>query len=61
MHNSQWVSSPPLAMVTDRTAWPNLEAYVKDIVGAFGKDRRVVIWDLYNEPGNAAGGRAVGR
>jgi hypothetical protein len=56
VHNSQWVSSPPLAMVTDRTAWPNLEAYVKDIVGAFGQDRRVVIWDLYNEPGNAAGG-----
>jgi hypothetical protein len=26
---------------------------VKDIVGAFAKDRRVVIWDLYNEPGNS--------
>jgi hypothetical protein len=29
-----------------------LEAYVKDIVGSFGKDERVVAWDLYNEPGN---------
>ena len=52
VHNSQWVSSPPLAMVTDRSAWPHLERYVKDLVGTFGQDRRIVVWDLYNEPGN---------
>jgi hypothetical protein len=51
VHNSQWVSSPPLAMVTNRSAWPPLEQYVKDLVGAFGRDRRIVVWDLYNEPG----------
>jgi hypothetical protein len=55
VHNSQWVSSPPLAMVTDRTAWPSLEQYVKDLVRTFANDRRVVIWDLYNEPGNGPG------
>jgi len=27
-----------------------LEKYVKDVVGTFGRDRRVVVWDLYNEP-----------
>jgi len=53
VHNSQWVSSPPLEMVPDRQAWPALEDYTKDIVGAFGRDRRVLIWDLYNEPGNS--------
>jgi hypothetical protein len=56
VHNSQWVSSPPLAMVADRAAWPKLEKYVKDMVGAFAQDRRVVIWDLYNEPCNSGMG-----
>jgi hypothetical protein len=56
VHNSQWVSSPPLKMVADRNAWPKLEQYVKDMVGAFGNDRRVVVWDLYNEPGNSGMG-----
>jgi hypothetical protein len=55
VHNSQWVSSPPLAMVTDRSAWPLLEQYVKDLVGTFARDRRIVVWDLYNEPGNGPG------
>ena len=53
VHNSQWVSSPPLAMVTDQAAWQQLEHYVKDMVGAFANDRRVAVWDLYNEPGNS--------
>jgi hypothetical protein len=58
VHNSQWVSSPPLAMVTDRSAWPALEQYVKDLVGTFAQDRRIVVWDLYNEPGNGMGAKS---
>ena len=50
VHNSQWVRSPGIRRVSDKAAWPMLEKYVKDMVGAFGQDRRVVIWDLYNEP-----------
>ncbi|MHC4249358.1 MAG: glycoside hydrolase 5 family protein [Planctomycetota bacterium] len=53
VHNSGWVPSPGLELVTDRAAWPGLERYVKDVVGAFADDRRVIIWDLYNEPGNS--------
>lgn len=56
VHNSQWVSSPPLKMVADRSAWPDIEKYVKDVVGRFGADKRVVVWDLYNEPGNSGMG-----
>ncbi len=56
VHNSQWVSSPPLAMVTDRSAWPRIEQYVRDLVGTFGQDRRIAVWDLYNEPGNSGMG-----
>ncbi len=58
VHNSQWVSSPPLAMVTDRAAWPALERYAKDMVGSFAQDRRIVVWDLYNEPGNGMGDKS---
>jgi hypothetical protein len=51
-----WTPSPGLKAVTDRNAWPDLERYVKDVVGAFGQDRRVLVWDLYNEPGNSGMG-----
>ena len=53
VHNSGWVPSPGLKRVVDRAAWPDLERYIKDLVGRFGNDRRVLIWDLYNEPGNS--------
>jgi hypothetical protein len=53
VHNSGWVPSPGLKRVTDRAAWPDLERYVRDIVGAFANDPRVLAWDLYNEPGNS--------
>ncbi|MCY3023047.1 MAG: cellulase family glycosylhydrolase [Planctomycetota bacterium] len=52
VHNSGWVPSPGKSLVMNRDAWPDLEKFVKDVVGAFGKDARVVVWDLYNEPGN---------
>lgn len=53
VHNSRWVQSPGSKSVTDLNSWPGLERYVKDIVGSFGKDGRVLVWDLYNEPGNS--------
>ncbi len=53
VHNSGWLQSPGKKVVNDPEAWPRLERYVKDIVGSFAKDRRVVFWDLYNEPGNS--------
>jgi len=56
VHNSGWVPSPGLRRVTDRACWPRLRQYVQDIVGAFANDDRVLIWDLYNEPGNSRQG-----
>jgi hypothetical protein len=50
VHNSQWVASPGKAVVMDKNQWPKLEAYVKDMVSTYGRDSRVGIWDLYNEP-----------
>ncbi len=51
-----WTPSPGLKAVTDRSRWPDLERYIKDVVGTFARDPRVIMWDLYNEPGNSGMG-----
>ena len=53
IHNSGWVCDPSVSLRADTTAlYPVLEQYVKDIVTTFRGDDRVLMWDLYNEPGN---------
>ncbi|GHT46234.1 hypothetical protein AGMMS49965_23660 [Bacteroidia bacterium] len=47
-----WVSSPPRALRDDPASFPKLKAYVQGIVKPFGKDKRIIAWDLYNEPYN---------
>jgi len=56
MLGPSWTPSPGLKTVVDKSAWPELERYVKAIVGRYREDRRVVFWDLYNEPGNTGMG-----
>jgi hypothetical protein len=46
------MQSPGLAVVNDPSAWQRLENYVCDIIRTFGRDDRILMWDLYNEPGN---------
>ena len=53
VHNSGWLQSPGARGVNDPAAWPRLERYVRDVMGAFCRDDRVLMWDLYNEPGNS--------
>ncbi|PXV52394.1 Cellulase (glycosyl hydrolase family 5) [Dyella jiangningensis] len=55
VHNSGWVQSPGVAMA-DESQYPRFEHYVKDIVGSFGKDKRILAWDVWNEPDNPGGG-----
>ncbi len=45
-----WTPSPGYRTISDQSAWPDLEKYIKAIVGSYGRDRRVLLWDLYNEP-----------
>lgn len=52
VHNSQAAASPGRAIVMDPDKWPQVEAYVRDILTHFSSDTRIAIWDLYNEPGN---------
>src|SRR5216683_3095972 len=56
IHNSRWVQSPGAAALDDPAQYPRLEAYVKGVVKAFGKDERVLGWDVWNEPDNGNGG-----
>jgi hypothetical protein len=52
VHNGRACASPGRAVVRNRAEWPDLERYVADVVGHFADDSRVLVWDLYNEPGN---------
>ena len=53
VHNSGWLQAPGKTILNDTTQWNKLGEYEKDILTSFGKDSRVLIWDLYNEPGNS--------
>ncbi|MEO7718890.1 MAG: 1,4-beta-xylanase [Capsulimonas sp.] len=52
VHNSGWVQSPGADELRDTTQYPKLHAYVTGVVGAFAHDRRVLGWDVWNEPDN---------
>jgi len=57
VHNSGWVKDPSYSLRKDTLSlYPILEKYVKDIMKTFGNDKRVLMWDLYNEPGNDGNG-----
>jgi len=45
-----WTPSPGHETLTNKDTWPSLEKYIKDIVSTFREDKRVLMWDLYNEP-----------
>ncbi|MBJ6369560.1 cellulase family glycosylhydrolase [Snuella sedimenti] len=52
VHNSGWVQSPGKDVLIDSLQWKRLEHYIKGVISHFKDDKRVIIWDLYNEPGN---------
>jgi hypothetical protein len=53
VHNSGWVQSPGAKILNEPSTWPaEIEPYVKEVVGHFRNDHRVLIWDLMNEPDN---------
>jgi hypothetical protein len=52
LHNSGWVQSPGKADLLNKDRHKALEAYVKGVVHAFKDDKRVQVWDIWNEPDN---------
>ena len=53
VHNSGWMQDPGDPAYKEESNFPALEAYVKDVLKTFANDKRVLMWDLYNEPGNS--------
>jgi hypothetical protein len=56
VHNSGWIRDPGTAYHTEPALGDTLEKYVKDILTTFKHDRRILLWDVYNEPGNSGYG-----
>jgi hypothetical protein len=56
VHNSGWVRDPGDLIYRDSALVDTLGAYVKDVLTTFKDDKRIVLWDLYNEPGNSKNG-----
>lgn len=60
-HNSGWVQSPGHRVADDPAEWDRLEKYVTGVMRHFAHDRRILAWDLYNEPGNGRQGNCKAR
>jgi hypothetical protein len=54
VHNSGWVQSPGAEHLGDRRYKLVLHDYLVDVLTQFRSDRRVLGWDLWNEPDNPA-------
>jgi len=52
IHNSRWVPSPGQSVQDDPAQLASCKAYLDAVIGAYRDDRRIILWDLYNEPGN---------
>ncbi|TKK70230.1 1,4-beta-xylanase [Ilyomonas limi] len=56
IHNSGWIRDPGQLYYDEPKLVDTLERYVKDIMTTFKDDKRILLWDLYNEPGNTGHG-----
>ncbi|NCT15687.1 MAG: 1,4-beta-xylanase [Flavobacteriaceae bacterium CG17_big_fil_post_rev_8_21_14_2_50_33_15] len=53
VHNSGWIQDPGDPASREPKNFPELKIYVQDILQEFANDDRILMWDLYNEPGNS--------
>lgn len=52
VHNSRWLKDPGSLIDRESKLMDTLEMYVKDVMQTFSRDHRILMWDLYNEPGH---------
>lgn len=55
VHNSGWVQSPGQEVLQDSSQYDRLEKYVRETIGEFKNDDRILGWDVWNEPDNMTG------
>ncbi|MFB9279293.1 exo-alpha-sialidase [Cohnella cellulosilytica] len=49
-------ADPSYHMADNRNNWPEMERFVKEMVGKYREDKRILAWDIWNEPGNSGAG-----
>jgi len=52
VHNSGWMQSPGREILSHPERFAELKPYVQGVVGHFKNDRRINMWDVFNEPDN---------
>jgi hypothetical protein len=52
VHNSQWVQSPGAKELLDPALRERFLKYAQDVVRTFAGDKRILAWDVWNEPDN---------
>jgi hypothetical protein len=52
LHNSGWVQSPGKEILSDPRRHDELKPYIIGVISRFKEDRRVQVWDIFNEPDN---------
>jgi hypothetical protein len=53
VHNSGWVQAPGAEILKDPSHWnTNVKPYVIGVMSHFHNDKRILMWDLMNEPDN---------
>jgi hypothetical protein len=57
IHNSGWIQDPGNRLKNVEEL-PLLQKYVTDVLTTFKHDKRILLWDLFNEPGNSNKGDA---
>ena len=50
VHNSGWLQSPGVEILSDPARHDELQGYVQGIIERFQDDARVLAWDIFNEP-----------
>ena len=60
VHNSGWVQSPGKETLVDPTRHDELKPYSQGILRRYQNDKRVLVWDLFNEPDNPNAGQFGG-
>jgi Cellulase (glycosyl hydrolase family 5) len=52
VHNSGWVQSPGVEILQNPARHNELKPYIQGVIRHFKSDRRVLAWDIFNEPDN---------
>jgi len=56
IHNSRWVQSPGAPALMNSKEYDNVLAYAQVVIQKFSDDKRILAWDLWNEPDNTNDG-----